>query len=221
MAYIKNAGITIGSKHTYRDYGMHMLSIDVGMPELKTHIIELPGVSGDLDASEIFGSILYGRREIVAVFEIEDKDYTGHMKKIEQIANDLHGKQFRIILDFDPDYYYLGRITAEPEKDNTQYSEMTLTISCQPYKIPLHPFTKTITLAGDTQTITLTGTAKPEAPVVETSQSNITVEMNGTTQRLLKGKTTLSSCIPARGEQCSFKFTGTGTVTLTYTGGLL
>ena len=64
-------GLTIGERHTYRDFGLRMLSCTVFPPEPKIEEIDIPGRNAPLDVSEFFGEILYKPRTLTAVFDIE------------------------------------------------------------------------------------------------------------------------------------------------------
>lgn len=120
--------------HTYTRWGLGMTSMDIGLPEVKSHKIDLPGADGVRDMSEIFGRVLYGNRKLVFTFDHEDRNYTTFLTTLTSISECLHGKYMKVVLDLDPDYYYEGRVTVEHTKDDQVYSIVTITVDAQPYK---------------------------------------------------------------------------------------
>ena len=53
-------GVTIGDKHTFKDWGLICTKIEISDPERKTYYVSIPGRDGDLDLSEaLSGEIQY------------------------------------------------------------------------------------------------------------------------------------------------------------------
>ena len=48
----KVRGITIDGKHT-SDFGLKLTDMYISLPPVKENIIEIPGMSGGIDASEV------------------------------------------------------------------------------------------------------------------------------------------------------------------------
>ena len=74
-------GLTIGEKHTYRDFGLRMLSCTVSPPEPRIEEIDIPGRDVPLDVSEFFGEIIYKPRTLTAVFDMEGRAKVSYAKK--------------------------------------------------------------------------------------------------------------------------------------------
>lgn len=130
-------GLTIGERHTYRDFGLRMLSCTVSPPEPKIEEIDIPGRNAPLDVSEFFGEILYKPRTLTAVFDIEVHSLQSFLHKFSEICNDMHGFTKKIVLDSEPTYYYEGRIKVSYTKKNAIFYEVTLSASVAPYKLKL------------------------------------------------------------------------------------
>lgn len=122
------------SYHTVSTWGLGMTGMDIGLPEPKTHKIDLRGADGVRDMSEIFGRVLYGNRRLVFTFDHEDGNYATFLQTLTTISECLHGQYMKVVLDLDPDYYYEGRVTVEHTKDDQVYSIVTITVDAQPYK---------------------------------------------------------------------------------------
>ena len=111
-------GVLIGGKHTLRDWNLGWLSITLGFPEAKTYEQDIPGADGSLDLTEAMtpGDVKYKQRSLTMEFDQLDKDYFDWNSKVSEIANYLVGQKFKIFLDSDPAFYYIGRLKLDSEK---------------------------------------------------------------------------------------------------------
>lgn len=222
-------------KHTYDDFGLRIKSINIGLPDVKTNKIELPGADGYVDMTDYFGA-RYENRSIKIVCDLEDKTYERWTSAISQISNYVHGKKRKLILDWDAGYYYAGRGKCEYDKDNRIYSEITLTFDCEPYK---YEFTATdddwlwdpfdfetgvireygsMAVNGRLDFVAL-GSPMPVVPEIIVS-SAMQVTFDGITYQLRSG-TNYFPDIEVREGDNPMVFTGNGTVTVKYRGGSL
>ena len=104
----------IGGYNTLEDWGIDLYDVEIGLPEVKTRFLELPLESGNIDLSEaVTGRPSYGPREIKLFLGKKDKFPFRWAEMITDIARAVHGKRLRIWLSFDPNYYYIGRISCE------------------------------------------------------------------------------------------------------------
>ena len=46
-------GVKIGEKHTFKDWNLILLSVDIDFPNPKTETVDIPGTDGELDFSEV------------------------------------------------------------------------------------------------------------------------------------------------------------------------
>lgn len=128
-------GVIFNDKHSFRDWGLLISSrpnISPPIPKLK--LIDVPGSDGALDLTEsLTGKVHYEMRTIR--FEFILMDERGRWpSRYSEILNYLHGKRVRIIMDDDPNFYYIGRVTVgdlDPEK-KTATLEMEAKV--EPYK---------------------------------------------------------------------------------------
>ena len=49
---MSGVGITFDETHSFRDWGLRLKKIAIGIPKAKTEYVSVPGMNGDLDLSE-------------------------------------------------------------------------------------------------------------------------------------------------------------------------
>lgn len=128
-------GVTIGGKHTYRDLGLVLVdgSENIGLPEVQTYYVEVPGRNGLLDLTEALnGGVTYKNRECSWQFA-DAREYGERTEALVRLANMLHGRKFDFVLDDRPDYTGTGRFTAEVEENYKGYTLLNVTADCEPY----------------------------------------------------------------------------------------
>lgn len=105
-------------------------------PELRTEYAEVPGRNGVLDMTEVLtGYPLFDNRKGTLQFFLYD-DSLPALTKLNQIRNYLHGKKHKIILNDEPEYYYLGRLMMHDSHPTTEgeYAVFDLEYDLEPYK---------------------------------------------------------------------------------------
>lgn len=133
MDYMK--GITIGGKHTFRDLGLILVdgSENIGLPEVQTYSVEVPGRDGLLDLTEAMtGGVTYKNRECSWQFA-DGREYGERTDALVGLANMLHGRKLDFVLDDRPDYVCTGRFTAKVEQNRRGFTLLNLTADCEPY----------------------------------------------------------------------------------------
>ena len=107
---MSGVGITFDETHSFRDWGLRLKKIVIGIPKAKTEYVSVPGMNGDLDLSEAQnGGVKYEMRTLKFTFGARNCSYERWSGLLSQIASDLQGISKRIILDTDKGYYYTGR----------------------------------------------------------------------------------------------------------------
>lgn len=134
--YRGRLGVQIGNKHTLKDWGLGWTKITLGFPEAKTYEQDIPGMDGVLDFTESLtgGDVKYKIRTLTLEFETPEQDYYDWSIRISEIANYLAGRKYKIILDNDPDFYYIGRLNVEVEKLDRVEGTLILSGSVARYK---------------------------------------------------------------------------------------
>lgn len=202
--------MTIGTKHTYQDFGLIPTSRPViNPPSPNLSYVEVPGVSGSLDITEaISGNITYADR--TGSFEFYVVKGRNWSQVYETVMSYLHGKRLHLILDDDKNYFYVGRISVNQWKSDKNNSYIVLDYQLEPYKYEVTTVTVpwAVNYAADgmgyrKNSYSITTSAgtyitpegdMPFTPVfyVESITGNLTVSISGTTYPLIKGKNRLS-----------------------------
>lgn len=135
--------ITIGEKNTWDDWHLVPTSRPkFNMPGVKTNYVDIPGGDGILDLTTVLtGRPVYGNRQGSFEFLVMN-DYGEWYERYSDIATYLHGKEFKAVLDDDPDYYYEGRFSLNEWKSDKDWSRLTIDYNVGPYK-------RSILSAGD------------------------------------------------------------------------
>lgn len=234
--------ITFDSMNTFSDWHLVPDSRPViALPELKTSTVDVPGSAGILDLSEsLTGYPLYSNRSGSMLFHVLN-DVEPWQLLYSRIANYLHGKKRKVILEDDPEYYYQGRMTVTwTSNNNGTWSDVEIGYDLEPYKyyyitsIQEDPtLYKNITVNNNTKTISIAHMASiGSVPVVpEFVLSNVSssgVHIVFTNQELNISKTVTANSSGTRkyydmvisnmsgSNTCTIAFSGYGTVNVVF-----
>lgn len=127
--------ITIGDKNTWDDWHIVPASRPlISAPRVKTSFISIPGGDGALDLTEVLaGRPTYERRTGSWEFIVMN-DYGDWATRYSDMMAYLQGRQFKIILDDDPEYYYLGRVSVNEWRSEPYWSRVVFDYNVDPYK---------------------------------------------------------------------------------------
>lgn len=227
--------VTIGDKKTFDDWGLKLQSLVVGLPEAKTNPVDIPGADGVMDLTQALGPVRYNNREIQMIFDVMAAPERWHSLTSE-IANYLHGQRLKVILNSDPDYYYIGRLALNSEKSDYYMNHITVTGDMEPYKYEMYSgidkwkwdsFSfkngiirnyKDLVVEGS-RTVRITGRKKQIVPTFICSAA-LEVEWQGIKYPLPAGETKIYAIAIPEGEN-KLVFYGNGTVSIDYRGGIL
>lgn len=129
------SGVTFGTFHSFRAWGLMLSKRPViSPPEPKYKLIEVPGSDAVIDLTEaLAGTVTYRPREIKC--EFVTKESRERWAEIHSaVMNAIHGKRLQIVLDNDPDYYYIGRITVGDMQNEKGIMTLSVTATVEPYK---------------------------------------------------------------------------------------
>ncbi len=228
-------GATIGTKHT-DTWGLRLKQINISMPAAKTMTIDIPGADGILDLSEVLtGDVKYGNRNIELVFDIVN-DYYNFPSISSEIANYIHGKKLKLVLDTDKGFYYFGRFSIDNKKSDFRIGEIVISGDVEPYKHEVlssieewmwddFNFTSSIIrdykdlVVSGSLALTIQGRRKKVVPTFITN-AIMTVTFNGVNYELPIGSTQVLEIELVEGDNI-LTFTGTGIISVDYRGGSL
>lgn len=235
MINLKTNGVTIGNKHSYNDFGLIMTSKNISAPEPQLKTVSVPGRNGFIDMSEVLtGNVRYNPRTIQLEF-YTDKAPLEWTSFASDLHNAFQGQKMRIIFDDDIAFYWLGRTELELTNSGRR-ATLTLTATVDPYKYNItsssedwlwDPFdfeygvineTADIVVNGS-KSITIAALQRWENPVI-VSSAPMTVTFNGATYSIAEGSQVMYDIIIEAGDN-TLTFSGNGTVTVNYVGGML
>ena len=231
--------ITFGDKNTFDDWHLIPTSRPViAPPPFRSHTEDIPGGFGSLDLSEaLTGYPLYDNRTGTLEFAVVNDAWSDWSLAYQTILNYLHGRRMKMILEDDPSYYYIGRFTVDNWDSGENHSTITINYDLYPYKKQLvstseqwlwNPFdfeygyiTEYFNLAvNGSLSVTVKACGEPTVPVI-TSTASMTVTVNGKTYNLSAGRNYITSLVAPPNTDTTYKFTGNGTISVDYRGGVL
>lgn len=241
MVWNPSNGVTFGDKHSYRDWGLYLKSRPViSPPTPKTVYEDLPGSDGSLDFTEsLTGDVKYENRDVKFEFTViggREKWYD----TFSDIMDYMHGKRMKVVIDEDPTFYYIGRITVDEWESSKVTSTVVVKGDMEPYKLEMFssledwlwdPFNfetdiireyKDLVVEGSLS-LTIPGRRKhvvPSFTVKSSDGSGMKVSFKGSIYTLTDGVNKIVSIELADGEN-TLTFTGNGTVSVDYRGGRL
>ena len=211
-------GIKFGNHHSWDAFQLILAAKTIGTPSPKTETIDIPGGDGVLDFTDYFGDTKYGNRTLSFEFStmVIPNDF---MSLFSMVQNALHGRKLPIILDDDPEWYYVGRISVSEWKADRNIGKLTIDCDCEPYKYQISTTVVTKVISG-TSSFNLPNSRKRVVPEVKvTSASGLTVTYgSGNVWNLASGSYLLPELELVEGNN-QITVTGNGTITFTYTEG--
>lgn len=126
-------------RHTWDDWRLVPVTGAIptpAIPQPKTNFKDIPGADGQLDYTEVLAGLKYQMRQGSWEFYVV---WNGEpwADRYSSIVRFIQGKQCKIILDDDPNYYYSGRVAVNSIKPNEQYATITFDYVVDPYRFPL------------------------------------------------------------------------------------
>lgn len=205
-------------------------------PVPKTFFQDVPGADGSLDLSTaISGRPTYERREITMTFNslhaIENWPTV-----LTRILKEFHGKHGKIVFADEPDYYYVGRMTVSDYERNRDVGSFIISANAEPYKYEIYssleewlwdPFNFETGVIRSYGKIIVNGEHKLMIPGTEkwvipefTATGSISLKFEGQNHVLTAGTTKIYGVVIKEGLNELF-FSGKGTVSVDYRGGVL
>ena len=214
------SGIKIGNKHSADDFGMFMTDFSVSPPEPQTAYVDVPFRDGPLDFSTALtgGVVKYKNRTVTAEFKTQDRTPDSWKDRYHGFVNYVQGQKLPMTFDYDPEYYYLGRISCDASKDDQIIGTATITATCDPYKYKLSPTVKEFDVSGSLS-VTLQNDRMPTVPTV-TTDAEITVKFGGSTIVFPSGTRKAPALLLLEGEN-QLTLTGSGHIKFEYQEGAL
>lgn len=214
------SGIKIQNKHTSDDFGMFMTDFSISPPEPQTAYVDVPFRDGPLDFSTALtgGVVKYKNRTVTAEFKTQDRTPDSWKDRYHGFVNYVQGQKFPMIFDYDPEYYYLGRISCDASKDDQIIGTVSISADCDPYKYKLSPTVKEFDVSGSLS-VTLPNDRMPTVPTV-TTNTEITVQFGENSIVFPSGTRRAPALLLTEGEN-RLTLTGSGHIKFEYQEGAL
>ena len=211
-------GIHFGTYHSWDDFSLILQpnwEIEAAQPKIEQ--LDIPGGDGVLDFTEAFGGIKYKNRKLTFPFKAF-VPRSLFWTLFSTIQNTINGQYMKIVIDSDPDLYYMGRITVDKWKADQNIGSITVECNCEPYKYKQYKTIRTeiITTSG---TIIYVNSRMPVIPKFTLSAAAV-IAYNGTQYALNAGETTTGEIVFREGNNV-LTVTGDTTITVEYQEGSL
>lgn len=200
-------------------YDLHLVLTEKTISDAKpkTNYVELDGMSGSLDLSEVLtGEITYSDRTITAKFWTDYGNRRDREALLRKVTTFLHGKKIKIIEPDDPNHYFYGRIEIKPKTNNLAYAEFTLEAVCEPWRYANEETVRKVYVnsAAATNVVINNNGVKTLNPTV-TVTGSVSIGYNGTTIDLSEGTYKITDIKLYQGVNI-VSVSGNGTVIFTY-----
>lgn len=206
-------GLTFDGIHTYNNLSLILTSKTIGQPTVKTEYVEVLGADGQLDLTEAFGDVKYNNRKLTFVFSVPE--FNENWATIyTRVLNNFHGKKMKIVLDDDPDYYYIGRVNVSDYASSKRLGSITIDVDAEPYKYKQQLTIVTRTING-TATVDFYNSRKTVIPKFVTNAQVQIVYNNGSYTIAGSGTHIIPNIIFKQGMN-TLTFNGTATVAVQY-----
>lgn len=231
------SGVTFADQwHTERDWNLHPVRIYISMPEAKEQVIDIPGGDGTIDLSEINGRPMYGMRTVELEYHLRNVDNEKWSLIYSEIGAVVTGKKVKMVLDDDPDHYYMARLKVDGEKTDYVNAELTFTGTAEPFKYDLtatnEPWLwdtfnfetgvireiEEVEITAENNKVTIIGAGIDTPPVFVVSQAdNLKLTYGGRTYTLKVGRNRFPAVRVGK-EDVTLTFSGTGKFEVEYRG---
>ena len=231
------SGVTFADQwHTERDWNLHPVRIYISMPEAKEQVIDIPGGDGTIDLSEINGRPMYGMRTVELEYHLRNVDNEKWSLIYSEIGAAITGKKVKMVLDDDPDHYYMARLKVDGEKTDYVNAELTFSGTAEPFKYDLvatnEPWLwdtfnfetgvireiEEVEITAENNKVTIIGAGIDTPPVFAVSQAdNLKLTYGGRTYTLKVGRNRFPAVRVGK-EDVTLTFSGTGKFEVEYRG---
>ncbi len=188
-------GVKFDNIHSYYDLHLILSGCSISPATPKENYIDIPGADGSIDLTEALGEVKYNDRTGTLIFSVLPAD--DFEEKKSEISNLLNGKKFKITLDKDPDWFYIGRCSVSDYKADKKLRQITVDLKLQPFKYAPE---KTVKFWGLQSNAIITVKGLPIIPVFKFTEPNITMHFNGVSYNVGAGQYKFLDIVLTAGE---------------------
>lgn len=213
-------GVYFGDIHSYYDLNLILAPFTPSPANPQTNFLQVPGRDGFLDLTEAHGEVKYESRVFQFTFAIDQTDGMTFDEKVTQVSNALNGRQFKITLDRDPDFYWFGRCAVDTYAQKKTIGQIVVKATVNPYKLKQSATVEKVALSSSGKTVYLKNGRLAAVPVIECTNDNTSITFGGTTIKLNAGTHKVLNIRFVEGVNV-LKVKGSGTITFTWQEGEL
>lgn len=180
-------GISFGDTHSYYDLNLILSEVKIPPAKPKTTYVDVPGADGSLDLTEANGEVRYSDRECTFLFTVHPLDSSTWEEKQTEVSNLLNGRDFKITLDKDDEFYYQGRCTVSGYASDKNVKQITVAAKVKPYKYKQNETRVTAALSSTPKTLNILNGRKSVSPTIECSNDNTSIVFGDATFKLNAG----------------------------------
>ena len=138
----------------------------VNPPMFRENYVDLPGLYGSLDYSRAhMGLPIYGNRTGQWEFIVLN-DFRPWEEAYSTIQHTIHGKRCFVVLEDDPDYYYVGNLKLNDWRSDPGWSRIVIEYNLLPFKYHRDKTKLKLTISGtEAKSIKVASNLIGEAPV--------------------------------------------------------
>lgn len=214
---MKALGIYFDDIHSYYDLDLFLTKDGVSIPpaQPKTEYIDLAGADGSFDLTEAFGGVKFHDRSCKFTFAVNPASEMTFEEKKTQVSNALNGKQCKITLDKDSDYYYFGRCTVNEHLQDRRILQIVVTATVRPYKMKKNKTIALFALSSTEKTVNIRNSRKNVVPKITCSADNVNISYESLITTLNAGTHEILDFQLKHGDNL-FKVSGSGTLKFEY-----
>ncbi len=205
-------GIKFGDYHSFNDLSLILTRKELGSPQIKSKIVNVDGAHSHIDYTEYFGEVKYDNMKHIFEFNsiIPQAQF---LAQFSEVKNKLHGRMLKIVLDEEPDYFYLGRLTVSSFTNDKNIGVISIECDCKPWKYKKNETVVAQAINGSA-TIILQNSRMKVVPTIRTTAS-MTIDFDGNSATIGAGTYTIPTLELSEGAN-EVVVTGTGNITFTY-----
>lgn len=211
-------GVNFGNYHSYVDLNLILSSKTIGEAKVKKSTVDIPGGDGNLDLTEFFGEPRFENRLLTFNFS-SIEDLSSQPSQYSNIQNLLNGQLFNIVLDSDPDYYYVGRLEVGDWINEKCIGKLVVKADCNPWKYKSTEKTVTRTISSSTESVVLVNSGRKSLiPLISViaSSPGININWDGGSATLSTGNNQIIPNLILREGNTPVTISGSGTISFKY-----
>lgn len=190
---------------------------DISMPAVRTNYVVIPGRSGELDLTEIDGSIYYEDVEFTITAQRLCRTSEQAFTAVRQIANLFNGQRLKVFLNED-EYYYDARVNIRDFNKEGLLLLCEIDVKAFPFRLQSNPTVVSTTLSSTPKSVTLNNGTMQVVPTISSTDGAL-ITYEGTSYAIGAGDNVLLPTFVLHSGNNVVSVTGTGTITFTYTKG--